>query len=256
MRSLIKVITMTKRILPLILLYIFSGCAELQQIARDLETPRPLTNEEVISGLRQALVIGSDSASSRLAAVDGYYGDELVRILLPPEAEIITRNLSLLPGGEKLIEDVILRINRAAEDAAREAAPVFARAITGMTVQDGFDILRGENDAATMYLRSRTFDELFNLYQPKIQNSLDKPLIGNVSASDSWNTVTSQWNKLAGSAAGRLSDLKTVDTQLDRHLTNQALNGMFLKLAAEEEKIRTNPAARVTELLRRVFGQG
>ncbi len=256
MRSIIKFLNMIKKILPFILIFIFSGCAELQQIARDIETPRPLTNQEVINGLRQALVIGSDSASKRLAEVDGYYRDELVRILLPPEAEIITRNLSLLPGGEKLIEDVILRINRAAEDAAREAAPVFARAVTNMTIQDGFDILRGENDAATKYLRSRTFDELFSLYQPKIQNSLDRPLIGNVSASDSWNTLTSQWNRLAGSAVGRISDLKTVDTQLDRHLTNQALDGLFLKLAVEEEKIRTNPAARVTDLLRRVFGQG
>ena len=168
---------------------------------------------------------------------------------------MITKNLSLLPGGEKLVEDVILRINRAAEDAAREAAPVFSRAITNMSIQDGFNILRGENDAATRYLKSQTFDELFSLYRPKIQTSLDKPVVGNISASESWDILTSQWNRIAGSVAGRLADLQTVDTRLDTYLTDQALSGLFLKLSIEEEKIRTNPAARVTELLRRVFGQ-
>jgi hypothetical protein len=245
---------MTKKLLPLFLLVALSGCSELRQIVGDMES-RPLTNQEVINGLKQALVIGSDSASSRLAAVNGYYLDEMVRILLPPEAGVITKNLALLPGGEKLVEDVILRINRAAEDAAREAAPVFSRAITNMSIQDGFNILRGENDAATRYLKSQTYDELFRLYRPKIQASLDKPVVGNISASESWNTLTSQWNRIAGSVAGRMADLKTVDTRLDSYLTDQALSGLFLKLAIEEEKIRTNPAARVTELLRRVFGQ-
>jgi hypothetical protein len=242
---------MFKRIIPLGLLIIISGCAELIQI---IESPRPLTNQEVINGLKQALVIGSDSAASRLSAVDGYYGDRLVRIMLPPEAEMITRNLSLIPGGDKLVADVILGINRAAEDAAREAAPVFARAITSMSIQDGFTILRGENDAATQYLKARTHDDLYNLYKPKIQNSLDKPVLGNVSANDSWNTLTSQWNRLAGTAVGRMSDLRTVDTRLDSYLTSQALNGLFLKLSVEEEKIRTDAAARVTDLLKRVFG--
>lgn len=245
---------MTKRLLPLFFLVAFSGCSELRQIVDDLES-RPLTNQEVISGLKEALVIGSDSASSRLAAVNGYYLDEMVRIMLPSEAGMITKNLSLLPGGEKLVEDVILRINRAAEDAAREAAPVFSRAITNMSIQDGFNILRGENDAATRYLKSQTFDELFSLYRPKIQTSLDKPVVGNISASESWDILTSQWNRIAGSVAGRLADLQTVDTRLDTYLTDQALSGLFLKLSIEEEKIRTNPAARVTELLRRVFGQ-
>jgi len=246
---------MRTRITVFVLAVTLAGCAELMQMLDQTDSPRPLTNQEVINGLRQALVIGSDSAATRLSAVDGYYRDNMVRIPLPPEAQVITDNLSLIPGGERLVEDVILRINRAAEDAAREAAPVFASAVNGMTIQDGFTILRGENDAATMYLRSRTWDELYALYQPKIKVSVDKPLVGNISTSDSWNTLTGQWNRLAGSAVGRMSDLKTVDTQLDQFLTEQALNGLFLKLALEEEKIRTNPIARVTDLLRRVFGQ-
>lgn len=246
---------MIKKTLPCLLLFIFTACAELQQIADRMETSRPLTNQEVINGLREALVIGSDSASGRLSAVDGYYRDELVRILLPPEAEIITNNLSLLPGGEKLVEDVILRINRAAEDAAREAAPVFARAVNNMTIQDGFAILRGENDAATQYLKAQTFDDLFNLYQPRIKNSIEKPLAGNISTLESWNALTEQWNRLARSAAGRIADLQPVETDLAGYLTRQALDGLFLKLAQEELRIRTDPVARVTDLLKRVFGQ-
>jgi hypothetical protein len=246
---------MLKKTLPFLLLLIFPACAELQKIADRVETPRPLTNQEVINGLREALVIGSDSAAGRLSAVNGYYRDELVRILLPPEAEIITNNLSLLPGGEKLVEDVILRINRAAEDAAREAAPVFARAVSNMTIQDGFAILRGENDAATQYLKAQTFDDLFNLYQPRIKNSIEKPLVGNISTQQSWNALTGQWNRLARSAAGRIADLQPVETDLAGYLTGQALDGLFLKLAQEELRIRTDPVARVTDLLKRVFGQ-
>lgn len=246
---------MIKRTIPLIVIITLAGCAELRQLAEQLDSSRPLTNQEVIDGLRQALVIGSDSAAKRLSMVDGYYRDQAVRILLPPEAQIITGNLSLIPGGEKLIEDVILRINRAAEDAAREAAPVFASAVRSMTIQDGFTILRGEKDAATQYLRSRTWDELSSLYQPKIKNSVDRPLIGSISASESWNTLTGQWNRIANSTVGRLADLNPVEIELDSYLTGRALEGLFLKLAQEEEKIRTDPLARVTDLLRRVFGQ-
>ena len=231
------------------------GCAELKQIAEQFESPRPLTNQEVIDGLKQALTIGSRSAASGLSQTDGYYRDEMVRIMLPPEAQTVTDNLSLIPGGDKLIQDVILSINRAAEDAAREAAPVFASAVRDMTISDGFTILRGEDDAATQYLRSRTWNELYNLYQPKIKSSLDKPVAGNVSAGETWNTLTTQWNRVANSAVGRMSDLAPVDVELDRYLTEKALEGLFFKLAGEEEKIRTDPAARVTDLLKRVFGQ-
>lgn len=246
---------MIKKILPLALLVIITGCSELKQLTEQLDTSRPLTNQEVVDGLKQALTIGSNSAAAGLSETDGYYRDEMVRITLPPEAQIITDNLSLLPGGEKLIEDVILKINRAAEDAAKEAAPVFAAAVRTMTIQDGFAILKGENDAATQYLRTRTWNELYGLYQPKIKSSVDKPVAGNISPGESWNTLTTQWNRIANSAMGRLSDLTPVNVELDRYLTEKALDGLFLKLADEEEKIRTNPAARVTDLLKRVFGR-
>jgi hypothetical protein len=245
---------MTKKLILPFLLILFTGCAELTQLAEQYDPSRPLTNREVINGLKEALTIGAENAAAELSALDGYYLDTAVKISLPPEARIITENLSRIPGGDKLIEEVILRINRAAEDAAREAAPIFARAVTEMTIQDGFAILRGEKDAATQYLKAKTFDDLFNLYQPKINSSIDKPIVGGISTRDSWDTLTSQWNRIAGSPIGRASNLKTVNTELERFLTDNALDGLFKKLAQEEEKIRTNPAARVTELLKRVFG--
>lgn len=217
-------------------------------------TDQPLTNTEIIAGLKQALSIGTDSSVSRISRTDGYYRDQLIKILLPPEAEIITENLSKLPGGDKLVEDVILRINRSAEEAAKEALPIFVSSITAMTLSDGLGILKGGENAATEYFRTATYDQLYNLYKPKIQAAIDKKLVGNISTSDSWNKLTSEWNKVAGSVVGRITGLKPVNVDLDQYLTNKALEGLFLKIAAEEKKIRTDPLARVTELLKRVFG--
>lgn len=245
---------MKKSFASVFTILLMAGCAELSQVVKTIDTNRPLTQTEVIRGLRQALIIGADSASGRLSRTNGYYGDDLVKITLPPEAEVVTDNLSKIPGGDKLVEDVILRINRSAEDAASEAAPIFAKAISNMTIQDGFEILNGEKDAATQYLRSQTYNELFSLYQPKIKASLDKKIVGELSTNESWETLTGQWNRVANSIVGQMADLETVETQLDKYLTNKALDGLFLKLALEEEKIRTDPAARVTELMKRVFG--
>lgn len=243
-----------KRIIFPLLILLMTSCAELTRVVNQMDTSHPLTQSEVVRGLKQALKIGADSASSVLSVKDGYYRDHLVKITLPPEAETVTKNISKLPGGEKLLEDVVLRINRSAESAAKEAAPVFAKAISEMTIQDGFRILRGEKDAATQYLKEKTYNQLFQLYQPKIRNSLDQEIVGNISTNESWETLTGQWNKVAGSFVGELADLKKVETQLDNYLTNKALEGLFIKLALEEAKIRNDPAARVTDLLKRVFG--
>ena len=213
-----------------------------------------LTDSVVVSGLKEALVIGADSAAAGLSVTDGYYADELVKIGLPSEADIIVENISYIPGGSELVEKVVLSINRAAEDAASEVAPVFWDAITDMSILDGFEILNGDNDAATQYLKSSTYDELFELYQPKIQTSLDKDIIGGITANDAWENLTTPWNSLANSVSGQLLNFETVDTSLDEYLTNKALDGLFLKLAEEEEKIRTDPAEQVTDLLQKVFG--
>ncbi len=246
---------MKKSALILSLTLLLSSCAELQQIANEtMNSGKPLTRDEIVAGLKEALIVGTNKSVENLGAANGYYGNELVKIYLPPEADVIVGNISKIPGGQDLIDDVLLRINRAAEDAVSEAKPIFVNSITGMTIPDAVNILKGEDDAATQYLHRTTYDELFNLYRPKIQVSLDKKLVGNVSTSESWNLLTDKWNSVAGSVVGQVAGFKTVDVNLDQYLTGKALDGLFLKIEQEEKRIRENPAARVTEILKRVFG--
>ena len=245
----------TRYSLIFLLSFILFSCAELEQFARQtLEDDKPLTQTEIISGLKEALIVGTNKSVDILGVTDGYYKDEMVKILLPPEADIIVNNIGRVPGGQQLLNDLLLRINRAAEDAVTEAKPIFVNSIKSMTINDAVGILRGENNAATMYLHQTTYDGLYNLYRPKIQNSLDKKLVGNVSTSQSWNTLTSKWNEAANSLVGQIAGLKPVETKLDEHLTGKALDGLFLKIEEEEKLIRKDPAARVTALLKRVFG--
>jgi hypothetical protein len=233
---------------------ILSSCAELTTILSGSGSGNALTSAEIIAGLKQALSVGTDSAVSRISKTNGYFLDELIRITLPPEAKTITDNLTKLPGGEKLVNDVILRINRAAEDAAKEAGPIFLGSIKSMTIQDGLSILKGGETAATDYLRTTTSSQLFDLYRPRIKTSIDKKLIGNVSTAESWNKLTSEWNKVANSIIGQVAGFKPVNVKLDEYLTQKALDGLFLKISEQERMIRTDPLARVTELLKKVFG--
>ena len=232
---------------------ILTGCAEVMNLVQSGST-LPITEDEVISGLKEALMTGARNSAQRLSAENGYYGDEAIKILLPDEAKVIIDNISKLPGGDKMVQDVILRINRAAEDAAKEAAPVFVNSIKQMTIKEAFNILNGADNAATVYLRATTYNELYALYKPKIQASTEKKIVGNISTKESWVALTGKWNVLANSIAGRLANLKPVDADLDAYLTNKALNGMFIKVELEELKIRKDVSARVSPILKRVFG--
>ncbi|WP_297090800.1 DUF4197 domain-containing protein [uncultured Draconibacterium sp.] len=243
------------RLLALLLALTLAGCAEVMQIAQQtLEGDAPLTQTEIVGGLKEALITGTNKSVDILGATDGYYKDELVKILLPPEADIIVDNIGKVPGGEKLLDDVLLTINRAAEDAAKEAAPIFVNSIKSMTINDAVGILKGTDNAATTYLHKTTYKQLFDLYRPKIKTSVEKELVGGVSTKESWDTLVGKWNQVAGSFLGQTAGLKTVDTQLEDYLTTKALDGVFLKIAAEEKLIREDPAARVTSLLKKVFG--
>jgi hypothetical protein len=243
-----------KAISLVIIMLFITSCAELMNVLQTVSGPVPLTEAEVINGLKEALATGAKNAAQHLAVENGYYGDAAIKILLPDEAKVIIDNLSKIPGGDQLVQDVILRINRAAEDAAKEAAPVFVNSITQMTIKDAFNILNGTDNAATTYLRNTTYNELYALYKPKIQTSTEKKIISNISTKDSWVTLTSKWNSVANSIAGKLANLKPVNTDLDDFLTNKALAGMFSKVETEELKIRKEISARVTPLLQRVFG--
>jgi hypothetical protein len=233
---------------------LLGGCAELNSLIQSAPTNVPLSEAEVVDGLKEALETGAKNASSILSAVDGYYGDALVKILLPEEASVIIDNLSKIPGGDKLVEDVILSINRAAEEAAKEVAPIFINSIKQMTFQDAFGILRGADNAATQYLINTTRTDLYNLYKPKIRQASEKDILGEISAKDSWDALTGKWNLFANSIAGRLADVSPVNTDLDDYLTNKDRDGVFLKVEAEEKNIRQNVSARITPLLQKVFG--
>lgn len=244
-----------KTITLFLLLLNLSSFAQLSRIKKMLAGKNlPLTNTEIVNGLKDAILVGTDSAVTHLSAVDGYLKDQAIKILLPPEAKTITDNRSKLPGGSKLVDDVVIRINRAAEDAAKGAKPIFVNSVREMTFTDGLQILKGPNNAATQYFKSKTSQQLGELYRPKIRESLNKSLIAGISTQQSWNELTTQWNKLAGSTIGKFGGLKTVNVKLEDYILQKALDGLFLKIEEREKDIRTNASAQVTTLLKRVFG--
>lgn len=231
------------------------SCDVLNQVVTTVDqTGARLTTDQVVQGLKEALKVGSNIAVKKLNATDGYYLDQIVKINLPPETKELITYAKKVPGMEKMLEDVVLQINRSAEDAAQKAAPIFVNAITSMTIGDAWGILNGADTAATGYLRSKTFTQLFSLFRPSVQSSLDKPIVAGVSANQSWNRMTKTWNQFAGSVAGKLLSVKQINYTLDEYVTRQALRGLFIKVADQEKLIRTDINARTTDLLRRVFG--
>lgn len=233
---------------------LIASCVPLTTVLDSVDPPMPLNEERVAKGLKEALIVGARNTASKLAMTDGYFGDEAIRVLLPEEAKVIVDNISRIPGGRKLVEDAVLNINRAAEDAAGQAAPIFVAGVRQMTIDDAFGLLNGESNAATQYLHRTTHDALFALYRPKIETSVNKALVGGISTQESWDALTGQWNRFTSSLAGRVAGFKPVKTNLAEYLTHKALEGIFLKIAEEELKIRQHAHARVTPLLQRVFG--
>jgi hypothetical protein len=244
----------TKITIIVFALLVLTGCAELMKTLETVSAVKQLTEADIVGGLKEALTVGARNAAQRLASQDGYWGDPSVRIPLPDEAKVIIDNITRIPGGQQLIDNVMLSINRAAEDAAREVAPIFVNSVTQMTITDGYNILHGADNAATDYLKRTTREELYSLYRPKITASTEKEIVAGISAQESWTTLTGKWNSVANSVAGRLAGFKPVTTDLDDFLTNKALDGVFLKIEGEELKIRKEVGARVTPLLRKVFG--
>ncbi len=235
-----------KTLIVILLTSLLSSCEEF-----DLKSTSDLSDEEIATGLKSALNVGTDTAVKILNSPDGYYKDNLVKILLPDEAAIIVNNIALIPGGNLLIEETITAINRSAEDAAKEASPIFLNAINSITFADAKVILSGANDAATIYLKSNTKDALFNVFQPKINLSLSKEFLPGISAQSSYASLVSKYNVVANSSLGLLKPIS--GNSLSAHTTEKALNGIFLKVAFEEGRIRTNINHRVNDILRKVF---
>lgn len=223
-----------------------------------------LSESEIIEGLKEALKIGAKNSSDTVSRVDGYFKDALIKILLPPEAQTIyeLRNneyISNLPIFD-YIDDIILGINRSAEAAAKEVVPIFVNSVTKMSISDGMSILKGSDTAASHYLRKTTFVELVNLFKPGMDEFLSKPILGkSYSTKEFYDLLVDGYNdkvKSLGSVVASLAGLKQVNkTDIVAYSTGKAMDGLFYKIKQEEIKIRKNPLARVTDILKKVFGE-
>jgi hypothetical protein len=219
----------------------FSSCDTLNQYAGVLNQATGVpSNTEINLGLKQALEFGTNYSADRLSAKDGYLGNLAVKILMPPEAQKVENTLRSL-GLNSLCDNVIMSLNRAAEDAAIQAKPIFVNAIKQMSFQDVTNILLGQQDAATMYFKRTTSIALADKFRPSINNSLSK-----VGATRYWGDLTSTYN--------RIPLVKPINTDLAGYVTDRAIAGLFIEVAQEELKIRQNLAARSTSLLQKVFG--
>lgn len=217
---------------------------DMQSVLGTLPSAGGLTNADVVAGLKEALQKGTERSVDKAGITDGFWQNQLIRIAFPPEAIKVKNTLTDL-GIKKPVEDFERTLNRAAEEASKEAVPVFVDAITGMTIQDGFDLLRGGEDAATNYLRDKTTATLTAKFRPVVENATSK-----VALTNQWSTVASAYN-----TATLLTGGKAVDPDLNGYVTQKAIDGLFLLIADEEKKIRQDPLARTTDLLRRVFAQ-
>jgi hypothetical protein len=200
-----------------------------------------LSTDEIVRGLKEALTLGAQKSSDKLSAVDGFFKDAAVKILLPEQAQKVEKTLRNLGMG-KMVDDAILSVNRAAEDASKSAAPIFVNAVKKMSIQDAVGILRGTDTAATHYLKQTTTPDLTKAFKPVIDTSLQK-----TDATKYWKTVFETYNNLP-------TTFKKVDTDLSSYVTQKAMDGIFYYVAIEEKKIRKDPAAQVTDLLKKVFG--
>ncbi|MCX6206231.1 MAG: DUF4197 domain-containing protein [Bacteroidetes bacterium] len=196
--------------------------------------------EDIAKGLKEALKVGTSRSIDLLSKPDGFFGNAAVKILMPPEAEKIEKTLRNL-GFNKQVDDAILSMNRAAEDASKSAAPIFVKAIQDMSIDDAVGILKGKDDAATKYLQTKTTDSLTKSFRPIIEESLKK-----VDATKSWNSLVTQYNKFS---------FKKINPDLAAYVTERSLNGIYLQIAAEEAKIRKDPLARSSDLLKKLFGK-
>jgi hypothetical protein len=229
---------MKKSILLLAILPFF-GCAELQQVANQLPGILEQGNVDIAGGLKEALNNGISKQVTKLTATDGFFKNEAVKILLPEELKKVDAGLRKI-GMSKLADDGLRAINRTAEDAVKEATPIFVDAVTGMSFTDAKNILMGNETAATTYLQGSTSTALYGKFNPVIKNSFAK-----VGADKIWTQIITKYNSIPL--------VKKVNPDLTDYVTNQAMNGVFKMIAVEEKEIRTNINARTSNLLKNVF---
>ena len=199
-----------------------------------------LSNDEIIAGLKEALSVGAQNSSGKLSALNGFFANAAIKVLMPPEAKKVETTLRSAGMGD-MVDNAILSMNRAAEEASKSAAPIFIDAIKQMDFQDALSILRGTDTAATSYLKGRTLTALTTAFKPVIDEALLK-----TDATKYWKNVFETYNKLP-------TTFKKINTDLSGYVTDKALSGLFYQVALEEQKIRKDPAARVNDVLKKVF---
>lgn len=220
--------------------FTLSGCAELQQVAAQLpQQGGMISNADIAAGLKEALDKGIDQQVTKLTATDGFYKNELVKILLPAELQKVDKALRDV-GLSSLADEGLKMINRAAEDAVKEATPIFVDAVKGMTFNDARNILLGNDRAATDYLERTTTSKLYSKFNPVIKSSFSK-----VGADKVWSSIITKYNALPLTA--------NVNPDLTDYVTNEALKGVYTMIAVEEKYIRTNINERTSALLKKVF---
>ncbi|CAN5488786.1 hypothetical protein BH11BAC1_BH11BAC1_24580 [soil metagenome] len=235
-----------KQIALLILILPLTCCSQIdfkkisKEVDKTINGDTKLTNDEIIRGLKEALKIGSNNASGSASKIDGFFKNPIIKIPFPPEAREMESKLRSL-GMSRQVDDFILTVNRAAEEAAKQSSSVFVNAVTSMTINDGLSILKGNDTAATGFLRRTTGVQLHDKFKPVIKNAIQKV------------EVTKYWTPLA-TTYNALPFVTKVNTDLEEYITQRGLNGLFYLVSQEEIKIRKDPMARVTELLKKVFG--
>ena len=200
-----------------------------------------LSNDKIIKGLKEALSVGTKKTTEKVSKLDGYYKNPLIKIPFPKEAKEMESTLKSI-GMSKQVDSFVKTMNRAAEDAAVKATPIFINAITSMSITDGLNILRGGDNAATMYLLKNTNAALLKEFKPVVTTSLKK-----VEITKYWNPLVKSYNQVPM--------VKKMNPNLDDYVTGKAIEGLFKMIADEEKKIRKDPQARVTNLLQDVFGK-
>ncbi len=233
---------MTKKILLFIVLFQFVSCGELQQVVNQLpQGTQGLSNLDIANGLREALDMGIDKQVSKLTQTDGFFKNELVKIILPEELQKVDKTLRDIGLGN-LADEGLKVLNRAAEDAVSEATPIFVDAVKGINFNDARNILMGNDNAATQYLEGRTQTALYAKFSPVIEDSFKK-----VGADKIWNNLINKYNSIPLT--------NNVNPDLTDYVTEEALKGVYTMIAVEEKEIRTKVSARTTDLLRKVFGE-
>tara|TARA_B110000285_G_scaffold463_1_gene518 strand:- start:2060 stop:2827 length:768 start_codon:yes stop_codon:yes gene_type:complete len=229
----------------------FTSCDVLEEAANtllteDTSTNTPsLTNGEVISGLKEALTVGIKNSVSLTSVTDGFLNNSSIRLPFPDEA-IKVKQKALDWGLDGQVDKFETTLNRAAEEATKEALPIFKDAIIGMSIQDGFSILKGGEGAATKFLSDNTNAALISAFTPKVEAAISK-----VKLTELWEPIMNKYNDFANLP---LTNAEPVNPDLNQYITERAISGLFKMVAIEENKIRKDPMARVSDLLQKVFG--